>query len=150
MRRWLRISVEVHGPVIVILPVLETGTTIDASGAQLPTAVVDATDHPEVADLARVHAVEGIGDIATEAAAVPIGDDGAAWRFFLAVIVNSPVQCAFVLEFALPADRRVLDEAVAAGQLVIATTTPERASVDQPLWLAIDLDPGALADALPR
>lgn len=134
----------------MILPVLESGTTIEASGARLPTVVVDASDHPEIADLARVHAVEGIGDIATEAAAVPIGDDAMAWRFFLAVIIHSPVQCAFVLEFALPSDRRVLDEAIVAGRLVIATTPPERASADQPLWLAIDLDPGALADALPR
>lgn len=135
---------------LVILPVLETGTTIDSTGVELPTVVVDASAHPEIADLARVHAVEGIGDIATEAAAVPTGDDASAtWRFFLAVIITSPVQCAFVLEFALPADRRVLDDAVAVGHLVIATTPPERASVDQPLWLAIDLDARSLADALP-
>lgn len=133
---------------VAILTVLETGTTVDATGSQLPTVVVDASRHPDVADLARVHAVDGIGDIATEAAAVPT-DEAGAWRFFLAVIVNSPVSCAFVLEFALPDDRRVLDEAVSAGQLVIATTPPERASVDQPVWLAIDLDPRALADALP-
>ncbi len=44
-----------------------------------------------------------------------------SWRFFLAVIISSPVRCAFVLEFALPA----------------------------PLWLAIDLDSRSLADALP-
>ncbi len=138
------------GQPLVILPVLETGTTIDASGVELPTVVVDAAAHPEIADLARVHAVEGIGDIATEAAAVPSDGDGpTAWRFFLAVIITSPVQCAFVLEFALPADRRVLDEAVAVGHLVLATTPPERASVDQPLWLAIDLDARSLADALP-
>ncbi len=132
---------------LVVLAVLEAGTTIDASGVELPTVVVDASGHPEIADLARVHAIEGIGDIATEAAAVRAGDG--AWRFFLAVIINSPVQCAFVLEFALPADRRVLDEAVAAGHLVIATTPPDRAGVDQPLWLAIDLDPRSLAAALP-
>lgn len=133
---------------IVILPVLETGVMIDAAGEQLPTVVVDATGHPEIADLARVHAVEGIGDIATEAAAVPTGDG--TWRFFLAVIISSPVTCAFVIEFALPADRRVLDEAAGAGRLVIATTPPERAEVDQPLWLAIDLDAHSLADALPH
>jgi hypothetical protein len=132
---------------IVILPVLETGAMIDVTGEQLPTVVIDATDHPEIADLARVHAVEGIGDIATEAAAVPTGDG--AWRFFLAVIISSPVTCAFVLEFALPAHRQVLDEAAAVGHLVIATTPPERAGVDQPLWLAIDLDARSLADALP-
>ena len=111
--------------------------------------VADASDHPEIADLARVHAVEGIGDIATEAAAVPDGDVDGAWRFFLAVIISSPVRCAFVLEFALPRHRQVLDEAAVAGRLVIATTPPERAELDRPLWLAIDLDPHLLSDALP-
>ncbi len=134
---------------LVVLPVLEAGTTIEASGERLPTVVVDATGHPEIADLARVHAIEGIGDIATEAAAVAGAEEG-TWRFFLAVIIRSPVQCAFVLEFALPADRRVLDEAVVARTLVIATTPPEQATADQPLWLAIDLDARSLADALPN
>ena len=137
------------GPEVVVLPVLEAGTTIDVSGAELPTVVVDATGHPEIADLARVHAVEGIGDIATEAAAVPTGDDEHPWRFLLAVIMRTPVTAAFVLEFALPHDRRILEEAAAAGRLVIATTPPERAVADQPIWLAIDLDPRSLTDALP-
>ena len=132
---------------IVILPVLEAGTTIAADGEHLPTVVIDASGHPEVADLARVHAIEGIGDIATEAAAIPTGER--LWRFLLAVIISTPVRCSFVLEFALPDDRRVLDEAVAAGRLVIATTPPEQAAVDQPLWLAIDLDARSLIDALP-
>ena len=134
---------------IVVLRVSDVGTTIESTGEPLPTAVVDASDHPEIADLARVHAVEGIGDIATEAAAVPDGDVDGAWRFFLAVIISSPVRCAFVLEFALPRHRQVLDEAAVAGRLVIATTPPERAELDRPLWLAIDLDPHSLSDALP-
>ena len=132
---------------IVVLPAIETGATIDSDGERLPTVVVDASGHPEIADLARVHAVEGIGDIATEAVAVPAGDG--AWRFLLAVIISTPVRCTFVLEFALPLHRRTLDEAAAAGHLVIATTPPERAAVDQPLWLAIDLDARSLLDALP-
>ncbi len=134
---------------IVVLPVLDIGTTIAADGERLPTVVVDATGHPEIIDLARVHAVEGIGDIATEAAGVPDADVDGAWRFFLAVIIRSPVRCAFVLEFSLPAHRTVLDDAAAAGRLVIATTPPERAAADQPMWLAIDLDPDALSAALP-
>ena len=65
------------------------------------------------------------------------------------MIIRSPVRSAFVLEFSLPAHRRVLEDAAMAGRLVIATTPPERATVDQPVWLAIDLDPRALTDALP-
>lgn len=134
---------------IVVLPVLDVGATIESTGEQLPTVVVDASDHPAIADLARVHAVEGIGDIATEAAAVPDADVDGAWRFFLAVIIRSPVRCAFVLEFSLPAHRALLDDAAEAGRLVIATTPPERAAADHPVWLAIDLDHRALSDALP-
>ena len=134
---------------IVVLPVLDVGTTIESTGERLPTVVVDASDHPEITDLARVHAVEGIGDIATEAAAVPDAAADGLWRFFLAVIIRSPVRCAFVIEFSLPAHRRVLDDAAEAGRLVIATTPPERAADDRPLWLAIELDPRALSDALP-
>jgi hypothetical protein len=134
---------------ILVLPVLDVGTTIEATGDRLPTVVVDARDHPEIADLARVHAVEGVGDIATEAAAVPDASDDGAWRFFLAVIIRSPVRCAFVLEFSLPTHRTVLDDAAEAGRLVIATTPPERAATDQPMWLAIDLDPRSLSDAFP-
>ena len=69
---------------IVVLEVLDVGTTIESTGERLPTVVVDASDHPEIADLARVHAVDGIGDIATEAAAVPTlattRHGGSFWR----------------------------------------------------------------------
>ncbi len=96
-----------------------------------------------------MHAIEGIGDIATEAAAVPDAVADGVWRFFLGVIIRSPVRCAFVLAFSLPAHRPLLDDAAAAGRLVIATTPPELAGADHPVWLAIDLDPRALSDALP-
>ena len=89
-----------------IFAVVDIGTTIDDDGRQWPTAVIDADGHPEITDLARVHAIEGIGDIATEAA-------------------------------------------VREGHLVIAATDPGRTSVEQPLWLAIDVDPPLLASVLP-
>lgn len=41
--------------------------------------------------------------------------------------------------FALPAHRRVLDDAVTTGQPVLATTNPTRAA-DQPDWLAITIN----------
>lgn len=133
-------------PEPAILPVLDIGTTLDENDQPWPTAVVDVTDHPEVADLARVHAVEGIGDIATEALVVPL-DEG--HLFLLGIRVTSPVSCAFALSFALPDQLRVLLEAAEAGHLLIATTDPEAAADEQPLWLAIDLDRDQLRLQLP-
>ena len=52
---------------VAIFPVLSSGHTVVADGRQLPTVVIDAADVPAVADLARVHAMEGVGDIWTEA-----------------------------------------------------------------------------------
>ena len=50
----------------------EVGHTIGDDGATLPTVVIDVSEHPEIADLPRVHAIDGIGDVAT--AAVKTGD----------------------------------------------------------------------------
>ena len=112
----------------------------------MPTAVVDASEHPEVADLARVHAMEGVGKIGTKAMCVP---RGRGHLFLLAVTVSEPVICTFVLQFSLPDQRRVLEEAARAGQLVIATTDPAKAGVEKPSWLTINLDTEPLLDALP-
>ena len=136
-----------------VFAVVDTGTTIDADGARWPTAVIDADGHPEITDLARVHAVEGIGDIATEAALLELDATsavpGSAERILaLAVIIAVPVSQSFVVTFALPAQRGVLDDAVREGHLVLATTDPDRANADRPLWLAIDIDPSALGDVL--
>jgi len=137
-----------------VFVVVDTGTTIDGDGGHWPTAVIDADGHPEILDLARVHAIEGIGDIATEAALLDIDAssvvDGSAEQLLaLSVRITSPVRAAFVVAFVLPAHREVLDAAVGEGHLVIATTDPDRATADQPLWLAIDLDRQSLADVLP-
>lgn len=136
-----------------VFAVVETGTTIDEDGRRWPTAVIDAKGHPEITDLARVHAVEGIGDIATEAMLLDVDDEslvpGSVEHFLaLAVVITVPVSMSFVVAFALPAHREVLDAAVRDGHLVIATTDPESAATDNPLWLAIDIDPPSLADVL--
>ncbi|MFT5269128.1 MAG: hypothetical protein ACI88C_002571 [Acidimicrobiales bacterium] len=129
-----------------LLPVLGSGTTVSSVGEHLPTVVIGTAEHPEVADLARVHAMEGMGDISTEAICVPLGD---GHQLLLGIAVSVPVRCTFALGFALPAHRAVLDDAVAAGQLVLATTDPTRAADDQPHWLAITIDGPRLAAILP-
>jgi len=137
-----------------VFAVVDVGTTLDADGGQWPTAVIDAAGHPEITDLARVHVVEGVGDIATDAALLDLDDEsvvpGSAEQILaLVVSITVPVTMSFVLAFALPAQRSVLDDAVATGHLVIATTDPAHASTEQPLWLAVDIDPSLLADVLP-
>ena len=108
--------------------------------------MVDATTHPEVSDLARVHAIEGVGKIGTKAMCMP---RPGGHLFLLAVTVTSPVICTFVLQFSLPDQRRVLEEAARVGYLVIATTDPALVGTEKPNWLTIDLDREALVDALP-
>ncbi len=129
-----------------VLPVIDVGTTIDHDGVSWPTAVIDAMDNPEVADLARVHDADGIGDISTEALCIPWAE---GHLFLLGIRINKPVSCAFAVGFSLPAHREALVEAAEAGQLVIATTPPEDAATHQPLWLALDLDKQGLLAALP-
>jgi len=128
-----------------IFPVLDVGTTIDIDGNPWPTAVIDATDHPEVRDLPRVHATEGIGDIRTEALRLPTEEGD---LLLLGVRVTRPVLCAFALAFSLDAQRPILEQAAEAGHLMVATTPPTSVADDQPLWLAIDLDPDALRTAI--
>ncbi len=69
-----------------VIPVIDVGTTIDEDGTRWPTAVIDASDNPEVADLARVHATDGVGANVLAAAvlaiSVLVGLFGfATWRF---------------------------------------------------------------------
>lgn len=130
-----------HG--VPVFAALDTGSTIDGDGRTWPTVVIDVAGHPEVGDLARVHAVEGIGDIATAAAVI---DDA----LVLAVMITVPVQCTFAVVCALPEHRAVLEDAARDGHLVIATTEPADAETDRPLWLAIDIDTDLLIGVLPE
>ncbi len=128
-----------------VLPVLEVGTTFDADGRALPTAVVDGTNHPEVADLARVHAMEGVGDLRTEAMRLPTDRPDVGDALLLGVRMTSPVIAMFVLVFDLEAHRPMLRHAGELGALVIAHTPPSSAGDDHPAWLSINLDGDALA-----
>ena len=143
-----------------VFAVADIGMTLDADGGYWPTAVIDVGPGDEaIIDLARVHAVEGVGDIRTEAAALALAPEQvteeATHLFVLAIMVTSPVRCTFGISFVLPAQGRVLSEAAEHGHLVIATTSPDEvnAAVDDPgaippLWLAIDIDADLLARAV--
>jgi len=56
----------------------EVGRTLTDDGDWMPTITIDVSTSPAVADLARVHAVEGIGDVSTSVdknrVYIPIGN----------------------------------------------------------------------------
>lgn len=126
---------------VPVFAALDIGHTIDDDGRRLPTVVIDAADWPAVADLARVHAIEGVGDIRT--AAVRADD-----LLLLGVRVTVPVRAAFAIAFGLQRHRSFLEDVVEHGSLVIAHTDPELAVVERPHWLAVDIDGSALADRM--
>ncbi|MEM9464967.1 MAG: hypothetical protein AAGA90_06325 [Actinomycetota bacterium] len=131
-----------------LLLVQDLGFTVGDDGSMTPTAVLDVAGHPEIADLARVHAIDGIGDIRTTGRQVAGAGPGGAALFLLGVSMTSPVTAAFALAFPLPEARAFLLDAAEAGRLALATTATDTVEVDRPNWLAIDLDGSALRRAL--
>ena len=126
---------------VPIFAALDVGRTIDSDGQLLPTVVIDTTGSPEIADLARVHAVEGIGDIRTEAMRT---DD----QLLLGIRMTKPVRTIFVVALDVRLPRPLLDDIIEYDSLVIAHTDPLLAAEDLPQWLAVDIDGASLARCL--
>jgi len=119
----------------------EIGRTLVDENKWMPTVTIDVSQSPEVADLARVHAIEGVGDVSTHA----IRQDDAV---VLGVQMTSPVRAMFAVAFSYAQHREFLKDVAEAGALIFATTDVENAHDDQPLWLSVDIDGGALLETL--
>jgi hypothetical protein len=115
----------------------EIGHTLIGENVWMPTVTIDASQSPEVADLARVHAVEGIGDVSTHA----IRQDDSV---VVGVQLTSPVQAMFAVAFSCALHREFLNEVADAKSLIFATTDTGSAHEEQPLWLSVDIDGDAL------
>ena len=115
----------------------EIGHTLVDENAWMPTVTIDVSQAPEVADLARVHAVEGIGDVSTHA--IREGD-----AVVIGVQLTSPVQAMFAVAFSYSLHVEFLNEVANAGSLIFATTDVNAAHEDRPLWLSVDIDGDAL------
>jgi hypothetical protein len=115
----------------------EVGRTLVDSGDWIPTVTIDVSESPEVADLARVHAIEGIGDVATSA----IRHDDTV---LLGVQLTKPVQATFAVVFSYDLHKDFLGEVADAGALIFATTDTESARDDGPIWLSVDINGDAL------
>ena len=119
----------------------EIGRTLVDENKWMPTVTIDVSQSPEVADLARVHAVEGMGDVSTHA----IRQDDAV---VLGVQLTTPVRAIFAVAFSFAQHREFLKDVAEAGALIFATTDVENAIEDQPLWLSVDIDGSALLETL--
>lgn len=104
------------------LPVLAAYPVILPDMPQpVPLVLVDAAKRPDVADLVRVHQLEGDGDIETR------------WRYYLSqsfakavldVEMSAPVRTSFALCFDLTEHFEALADMAEAGTLVMTTSTP--------------------------
>jgi hypothetical protein len=119
----------------------EIGHTLLDRDTWMPTVTIDVSQSPEVADLARVHAGEGLGNVTTHA----IREDDTV---LLGVQLTSPVQATFAVTFSYELHREFLNEVADAGSLVFATTDTETAHEERPLWLSVDIDGSALRQTL--
>ncbi len=119
----------------------EIGHTMMDGDVWMPTVTIDVSLSPEVADLARVHAVEGIGDVSTSA----IRQDDTV---VIGVQLTRPVRAIFAVAFSYAAHREFLNEVADAGTLVFATTNAETAHEEHPLWLSVDIDGDALRQTI--
>jgi hypothetical protein len=119
----------------------EIGHTLLDGNTWMPTVTIDVSQSPEVADLARVHSIEGIGDVSTHA----IRQDDTV---LVGVQLTSPVQATFAVAFSYSMHQEFLNEVADAGSLVFATTATESAHEDRPLWLSVDIDGTALRQTL--
>ncbi len=119
----------------------EVGRTLTDGGGWLPTVTIDVSESPAVADLARVHAVEGIGDVSTSA----IRDNDTV---LLGVQLSKPVHAIFAVVFSYALHKEFLGEVADSGTLVFATTNTETAQEDSPIWLSVDIDGDALRQSL--
>ena len=119
----------------------EIGRTLVDDDKWMPTVTIDVSQSPEIADLARVHAVEGIGDVSTHA----IRQDDSV---VVGVQLTRPVRAVFAVAFSYAQHREFLKDVAEAGALIFATTDVENAIEDQPLWLSVDIDGSALLETL--
>lgn len=119
----------------------EVGRTLLDENIWMPTVTIDVSQSPEVADLARVHAVEGIGNVSTHA----IRQDDTV---LVGVQLTSPVQATFAVAFSFSLHQEFLNEVADVGSLIFATTATETAHEERPLWLSVNIDGGALRQTL--
>ena len=119
----------------------EVGRTLGSDNSWLPTVSIDVAGFPAISDLARVHAVEGIGDVSTHA----IRQNESV---IIGVRVSVPVEATFAIVFNYFEHKQFLQDVATAGTLTFATTDTRSAHIDMPLWLSVDIDGDSLRQSV--
>lgn len=124
---------------------LSVGAIVDPGddGAEriLPALALDATERPDVADLVRVQADEGVGDLRC---GVGVWDLGPSQDCLvrLEVAVDHPVRCRFHTVLPWAGHEAWLSSVAAAGAVALDVGDPEGR------WLVLTVDPARLVPLL--
>lgn len=124
------------------IEVVSTGIILDPDDAATVAAMIlDATSRPDVADLARVHATEGIGDVRCGLGVYDVGPPD-SWLVRLEVSVDHPVQCRFHTVVDWDGNREWLGAIVDGGAVAIGTGDATGT------WLRLNVDPELVGPVL--
>lgn len=129
------------------LVIRSAGTLLDDAATLYPTVMVDATGRPDVADLPRVVASEGVGDLTTRAE--PMVGPGGRRLLRLRMSMSRPVEVEWSVDFHLPGFADLLSLAAECGCLVFAfgrDVEGDASGLDpgDDGWLGVDLDAAAV------
>lgn len=120
--RLRRAAVPLLGCGILALP------TQDGSEIEMPIAYLDCRRRPDVADLARVHRLEGEGDqVATWTFCLAPGVPGVESLAVLDLRLVRPVRCRFSIAFEMISHAAILNAIVKAEKLIVAHRDPTAA-----------------------
>ena len=123
------------------LSLLSSGAIVvpdDRGGERvLPALALDPAGRPDVADLVRVQADEGIGDLRCGVGLWDVGPPE-GWLVRLEVAVDHPVRCRFHTVLGWGDHREWLASAAAAGAAALSLGDPDGR------WLVLTIDPSRL------
>jgi len=113
----------------------------DGDAPVLPALVLDASGRPDVADLVRVQADEGVGDLRCGVGVWDLGPPS-DWLVRLEVAVDHPVLCRFHTVLGWAEHRSWLVSVAVAGSVALSIGDPEGR------WLVLTVDPARLVPLL--
>ena len=128
------------------VPVASVGAVVDPDlNEEVPAVCLDARDRPEVGDLARVHASEGVGDLRLGLGVWDLGPP-TDWLVRLEVVVTLPVVCRFFWCVAWEEHLAWLDRVASIGVVAVGTLGLDGEPGGD--WLVMNVDAERLAPVL--
>jgi hypothetical protein len=124
------------------LTVVSTGYITDPDdGATVAAMVLDTSSRPDVADLARVHATDGVGDLRCGLGVYDLGPPE-EWLVRVEVVVDHPVHCRFHAVVGWLEQRTWLAAVVDGASVAVGTQDPSG------YWLRLNVNPDLIAPVL--